>query len=103
VYFLVTYQSVLNLDRIQERGKAKSKLDYHVMWTYIDYCTYEFSDPFTINYKITNNGKKMHANNIHTYMAFYFINPCRPIGLGYETCLPELTDIDNHNKTNTYN
>ena len=29
---------------------------------------------------------------IHTYMVFHFINPCKPIGLGYETCLPELTD-----------
>ena len=33
---------------------------------------------------------------IHTYMAFHFINPSRPIGLGYETCLPEMMDIDSH-------
>jgi hypothetical protein len=32
---------------------------------YIAYCTNECAALLTINYKITNKKKKMHANNIH--------------------------------------
>jgi len=28
------------------------------------------------------------------------MNPSRPVGLGYETCLPKLTDINSHTQDN---
>ena len=32
----------------------------------------------------------------HTHTAFHFINPCKPIGFGHETCLSDLTDFNSH-------
>jgi len=39
---------------------------------------------------------------IHTYIASLFINPYKPLGFGYETCLKNLTNITDTHKTNTY-
>jgi hypothetical protein len=33
---------------------------------------------------------------LHTYMAFYFINPYKLLGFGYETRLQDLTNISSY-------
>jgi len=35
-------------------------------------------------------------------MTFYFINPYKPLGYEYETCLQNLTNITDAHKTNIY-
>jgi len=32
------------------------------------------------------------SSGIYTSMAFHFINPHKPLGFGYETCLQDMTN-----------
>jgi len=39
---------------------------------------------------------------IHTYMAFHFINPYKPLSFGYETCLQDLTNSNRYTQNKMY-
>jgi len=66
----------------KRKVKQKSKLDFHVIWTYIAYCTDDCAAPLTMNYKIINKRRKMYANNIYYNDIYLISHPCMNVNVG---------------------